>query len=136
MAERPWKRTRFYVHGIQRKYLLLSLVPLIISSFLIIFLLFIVIGYLAINAGAEGATVFQRVKAESGAVGYDAQSDRYVDMVAEGIIDPTKVTRIALQNAASVAALLLTTEALITELPEERKPAMPPGGHHDMDMDY
>ncbi len=91
---------------------------------------------IALNAGAEGATVFQRVKAESGSTGYDASSDQYVDMVAQGIIDPTKVTRIALQNAASVAALLLTTEALITELPEEKKLAMPPGGHHDMDMDY
>jgi chaperonin GroEL len=91
---------------------------------------------IALNAGAEGATVFQRVKAESGTTGYDASSDKYVDMVAQGIIDPTKVTRIALQNAASVAALLLTTEALITELPEEKKLAMPPGGHHDMDMDY
>jgi chaperonin GroEL len=91
---------------------------------------------IATNAGAEGATVMQRVKAESGTTGYDASRDTYVDMVTQGIIDPTKVTRIALQNAASVAALLLTTEALITELPEEKKPAMPPGGHHDMDMDY
>jgi chaperonin GroEL len=59
-------------------------------------------------------------------------------MVNTGIIDPTKVARIALQNAASVAALLLTTEALITELPEEKKPMpMPGGGHHDMgDMDF
>ncbi len=92
---------------------------------------------IATNAGIEGATVLQRVKAETGTTGYDAASDRYVDMVAQGIIDPTKVSRIAIQNAASVAALLLTTEALITELPEEKKPAMPPGGHHDMDhMDY
>ncbi|MBM3225678.1 MAG: chaperonin GroEL [Candidatus Tectomicrobia bacterium] len=90
---------------------------------------------IATNAGTEGATVLQRVKAEAGNNGYDASSDRYVDMVAQGIIDPTKVTRIAIQNAASVAALLLTTEALITELPEEKKPAAP-GGHHDMDMDY
>jgi chaperonin GroEL len=91
---------------------------------------------IANNAGTEGATVLQRVKAESGTTGYDASSDKYVDMVAQGIIDPTKVARIALQNAASVSALLLTTEALITELPEEKKPAMPAGGHHDMDMDY
>ena len=66
--------------------------------------------------------MLQRVKAESGSMGHDAASDTYVDMVAQGIIDPTKVTRIALQNAASVAALLLTTEALITELPEDKKP--------------
>jgi chaperonin GroEL len=92
---------------------------------------------IAVNAGSEGATVLQRVRAETGNVGFDASAGEYVDMVAQGIIDPTKVTRIALQNAASVAALLLTTEALITELPEEKKPAMPgPGGHHDMDMDY
>ncbi|MGE3537137.1 MAG: chaperonin GroEL [Candidatus Tectimicrobiota bacterium] len=92
---------------------------------------------IASNAGTEGATVLQRVKAETGTMGYDASSDRYVDMVGAGIIDPTKVSRIAIQNAASVAALLLTTEALITDLPEEKKPAAPGGGHHDMDhMDY
>jgi chaperonin GroEL len=94
---------------------------------------------IATNAGAEGAMVLQRVKGEKGNTGYDANSGEYVDMVEKGIIDPTKVTRIALQNAASVAALLLTTEALITELPEENKPAAPmPGGHgHGMgDMDF
>jgi chaperonin GroEL len=93
---------------------------------------------IATNAGAEGAMVLQRVKGEKGNTGYDANSDEYVDMVEKGIIDPTKVTRIALQNAASVAALLLTTEALITELPEEKKPAPMPGGHsHGMgDMDF
>jgi chaperonin GroEL len=89
------------------------------------------------NAGAEGAMVLQHVKGESGNRGFDASSGEYVDMVATGIIDPTKVARIALQNAASVAALLLTTEALITELPEEKKPMPMPGGHHDMgDMDF
>ena len=87
---------------------------------------------IATNAGAEGATVLQRVRAESGAMGYDAASEDYVDMVSAGIIDPTKVTRIALQNSASVAALLLTTEALITDLPEEEAAAMP-GGHDHMD---
>ena len=87
---------------------------------------------IATNAGTEGATVLQRVKAETGTVGYDAASEDYVDMVSAGIIDPTKVTRIALQNSASVAALLLTTEALITDLPEEEPPAMP-GGHDHMD---
>jgi chaperonin GroEL len=93
---------------------------------------------IATNAGAEGAMVLQRVKGEKGNTGYDANSNEYVDMVEKGIIDPTKVTRIALQNAASVAALLLTTEALITELPEEKKPAPMPGGHsHGMgDMDF
>ena len=93
---------------------------------------------IATNAGAEGAMVLQHVRGESGNRGFDASSGEYVDMVTTGIIDPTKVTRIALQNAASVAALLLTTEALITELPEEKKPMpMPGGGHHDMgDMDF
>jgi chaperonin GroEL len=95
---------------------------------------------IANNAGTEGAMVLQRVKGEKGNTGFDANSGEYVNMVDTGIIDPTKVTRIALQNAASVAALLLTTEALITELPEENKPAAPmPGGHHHGgmgDMDF
>ena len=87
---------------------------------------------IASNAGIEGAMVLQNVKAETGTMGYDASSEEYVDMVSAGIIDPTKVTRIALQNSASVAALLLTTEALITDLPEDEPPAMP-GGHDHMD---
>ena len=87
---------------------------------------------IASNAGIEGAMVLQNVKAETGAVGYDAASEEYVDMVSAGIIDPTKVTRIALQNSASVAALLLTTEALVTDIPEDEPPAMP-GGHDHMD---
>lgn len=93
---------------------------------------------IANNAGAEGAMVLQRAKSEKGNIGFDANSGSWVDMVETGILDPTKVTRSALQNAASVAALLLTTEALITELPEEEKPM--PGGHgpHGMggDMDF
>ncbi|MDD5045068.1 MAG: chaperonin GroEL [Candidatus Omnitrophica bacterium] len=83
------------------------------------------------NAGHEGSVVVQRVKSEKMNVGYDVNLDRFVDMVDAGIIDPTKVTRTALQNAASIAALLLTTEALITEKPEPEKaamPPMPPGG--------
>jgi chaperonin GroEL len=100
---------------------------------------------IATNAGAEGAMVLQRVKAEKGNTGFDASVGEYLDLVDRGVIDPTKVTRIALQNAASVAALLLTTEALITELPEEKKPGPMPGGdhHHGMggmggmgDMDF
>ena len=87
---------------------------------------------IASNAGIEGAVVLQHVQAETGTMGYDAASEEYVDMVSAGIIDPTKVTRIALQNSASVAALLLTTEALITDLPEDEPPAMP-GGHDHMD---
>ncbi|MCC6794285.1 MAG: chaperonin GroEL [Candidatus Hydrogenedentes bacterium] len=77
---------------------------------------------LASNAGDEGAMVVQNVKAKKGSVGYNADSGEYEDMLKAGVIDPTKVTRTALQNAASVAGLLLTTEVLIAELPED-KPA-------------
>lgn len=86
---------------------------------------------IAQNAGQEGSVVLQKVREnKETAYGYDADQDRYVDMVQAGIIDPTKVTRTALQNASSIAALLLTTEALIVEIPEEKPamPAMPPGG--------
>ncbi len=83
---------------------------------------------LAENAGDEGSVVVQRVYAETGNIGYNAANGEYVDLVKEGIIDPKKVTRSALQYAASVAGLLLTTEALITDIPEEDKsPAMPGG---------
>jgi chaperonin GroEL len=79
------------------------------------------------NAGLEGSVIVERVKSEtSPSHGYDAESMEYVDMPKAGIIDPTKVERVALQNAASVASLLLTTEALITELPEEKPAALPP----------
>lgn len=82
------------------------------------------------NAGVEGSVVVERVKRESGANGFDAASESYVDMVQAGIIDPTKVTRTALQNAASVASLMLTTEVMVADIPEEKPkgPAMPPGG--------
>jgi chaperonin GroEL len=82
------------------------------------------------NAGLEGSVVVQRVKQEKTNVGYDVAQDAYVDMIEAGVIDPTKVTRCALQNASSIAALLLTTEALIVDKPEkeDRMPAMPPGG--------
>jgi len=86
---------------------------------------------IASNAGQEGSVIVQKLLEEKDAkTGYDAESDEVTDMVKAGIIDPTKVTRSALQNAASIAALMLTTEALVTEKPEEKKdmPAMPPGG--------
>ncbi|MFH0912977.1 MAG: chaperonin GroEL [Candidatus Omnitrophota bacterium] len=84
---------------------------------------------LAQNAGLEGSVVVQRVKQEKTNIGYDVSQDAYVDMIAAGVIDPTKVTRSALQNAASVAALLLMTEALVTDRPEkESSMPMPPGG--------
>jgi chaperonin GroEL len=84
---------------------------------------------LADNAGREGALVVEEVKNRKGNEGYDVSSDEYTDLVKAGIVDPTKVTRTALQNAASIAGLLLTTEALVTEIPEKEKtPPMPPGG--------
>jgi chaperonin GroEL len=84
------------------------------------------------NAGLEGSVVVEKVKAETVPTrGFDAESLEYVDMIQAGIIDPTKVERIALQNAASVAGLLLTTEALVTDLPEEKPAAAPPMPHGD-----
>jgi chaperonin GroEL len=89
---------------------------------------------LANNAGAEGALIVEEVKKRKGNEGYDVAKGEYVDLVKAGIVDPTKVTRSALQNAASIAGLLLTTEALVTEIPEKEKaPAMPPGGMGGMD---
>jgi chaperonin GroEL len=85
------------------------------------------------NAGLEGSVIVEKVKAEKVANrGFDAESLEYVDMIEAGIIDPTKVERVALQNAASVASLLLTTEALIADLPEEKPAAAPPMPHGDM----
>jgi chaperonin GroEL len=89
---------------------------------------------IAENAGQEGSIVLQKVmEAKEQGLGYDAERDKYADMIKAGIIDPTKVTRTALQNATSIAALMITTEALVAELPEEEKkgggmPPMPPGG--------
>ena len=80
------------------------------------------------NAGLEGSVVVEHVKKEKKAIGFNADTEEYVDMFEAGIIDPTKVSRSALQNAASVAGLLLTTEALITEIPERKKAAPMPGG--------
>ena len=84
------------------------------------------------NAGLEGSVVVEKVKAAKDvAHGFDAESNEYVDMMQAGIIDPTKVERIALQNAASIASLLLTTEAIVADMPEDEKhamPAMPQGG--------
>jgi chaperonin GroEL len=88
---------------------------------------------LATNAGVEGSIVVQRVKEGAGAFGYNVATDTYEDLMAAGVVDPTKVTRSALQNAASIAALMLTTEALISELPEkkDKAAAAPPGGYED-----
>src|SRR5271154_3544083 len=94
---------------------------------------------LADNAGQEGALIVQEVKARSGNEGYNVATGEYVDLVKAGVVDPTKVTRYALQNAASISGLLLTTECVGTELPEKDKaaPAGGPGGMGGMGgMDY
>jgi chaperonin GroEL len=92
---------------------------------------------LAKNAGEEGSLIVQEVKSRKGWEGFDCEKIEYVDMGKAGIIDPTKVTRSALQNAASIAGLLLTTECCVTEAPEKDKPAPAPGGHGGMGgMDY
>ena len=85
---------------------------------------------IANNAGLEGSVVVEKVKEQKGAFGLNAETGEYEDLIKAGIIDPTKVTRYALQNAASVAALMITTEAMIAEKPspEKEMPAMPPGG--------
>ncbi|MGI9950870.1 chaperonin GroEL [Moorellaceae bacterium AZ2] len=83
------------------------------------------------NAGLEGSVIVERVKSEKPPIGFDVVTEQYVDMIKAGIVDPAKVTRSALQNAASIASMLLTTEALVAEIPkEEKNPPMPPN------MDY
>ena len=83
---------------------------------------------IAANAGLDGAVVLEKIKDMGETEGYDALADKYCDLVQAGIIDPTKVVRCALQNAASVAGLLLTTDALVAEIPEKKAPGGPPGG--------
>ena len=85
---------------------------------------------IANNAGVEGALVVQKVASGEGNLGYNADTDDYEDMIQAGVPDPTKVTRSALENAASIASLLLTTEALVADIPEPEPPAppAPPGG--------
>jgi chaperonin GroEL len=80
------------------------------------------------NAGAEPSVVLNKVVAEKGNHGYNAATGEFGDMIKMGILDPTKVTRSALQNAASIAGLMLTTEAMVAELPKKDEPAMPAGG--------
>ena len=87
---------------------------------------------IAHNAGQEGSVIVERIRSEGGHRGYDAQKGEWVDMVKAGIIDPAKVTRSALQNAASIAALVLTTESAVVEKPEEEEPAAGAGGHGHM----
>src|SRR5215212_853919 len=85
--------------------------------------------WIAANAGKEGSIIVSQVREKEGSWGYNAQDDRFEDLIAAGVIDPTKVARTALQNAASISSLLLTTEALVAEIPEEKKEAAMPGGH-------
>ena len=87
--------------------------------------------WIARNAGADGSVVLERVKEGKAAFGFNAQTETYEDLLKAGIIDPTKVVRTALQNAASVAGLLLTTEAMVAEKPKEEKAATPPMPHGD-----
>ena len=90
---------------------------------------------IANNAGLEGSIVVEKVKEMKQDFGYNALTEKYEDMIKAGILDPTKVVRIALQNAASIAGLLLTTEGLITDVPDDDKGPkypMPPGGGGDM----
>ncbi len=84
---------------------------------------------IAQNAGMDGAVIIEEIKKQGTGIGYNAATGEYIDMIKAGIIDPMKVTRSALQNAASVAAMLLTTEAAVVELPEKNPPAPMPGGH-------
>ena len=86
---------------------------------------------IAANAGLEGAVILENVKKSSPGFGFDAKNEEYVDMKKAGIVDPTKVTRSALQNAASIAAMVLTTESLVTDAPEEKECGC--GNSHDMD---
>jgi len=88
--------------------------------------------WIASNAGKEGSIVVAKVRELESETGYNAQTDRFENLIDAGVIDPTKVVRCAIQNAASVAALLLTTEAVVAEIPEKKKePPMPPGGMDD-----
>jgi len=93
---------------------------------------------LADNGGAEGALIVEEIKKRKGNEGFNVATGEYEDLVKAGVVDPTKVTRTALQNAASISGLLLTTEAIVTELPEKEKtPPMPGGGMGGMGgMDY
>src|SRR6185312_1017780 len=91
---------------------------------------------IAINAGLEGGVVAERVRNLPAGEGLDAATGEYKDLIKAGIIDPAKVTRSALQNAASIAALFLTTEAVVAEKPEKAPAGMPGGGMPGGDMDF
>lgn len=82
---------------------------------------------IAINAGLEPAVIVEKVKSEKEGIGFDAKNEKYVDMKKAGIVDPTKVSRSALQNAASIASMILTTESIVTDIPEKKECC----GHND-----
>jgi len=91
---------------------------------------------IVINSGTEGAIVVEKVRENANPnFGFNAATDTYEDLVLAGVIDPTKVTRTALQNAASIASLMLTTEAMVAEIPEKKSAPAGPGGHGP-EMDY
>ena len=87
---------------------------------------------IAANAGLEGSVIIEKVKNSEAGVGYDALHGEYKNMIKAGIVDPTKVTRSALQNAASVASTFLTTEAAVAEIPQKESPMPPQGGMDGM----
>jgi chaperonin GroEL len=92
---------------------------------------------IAINAGEDGSVIVGKIlEKDQYNFGFDAQNGEYVDLVKKGIIDPTKVVRQALQGASSVAGLLITTEAMVAEVPKKQAPAMPPGGGGMGGMDF
>jgi len=84
--------------------------------------------WIATNAGHEGSIIVQKVRELDDESGFNAQNEKYENLVQAGVIDPAKVVRSALQNASSIASLLLTTEALICDIPEEKKDSAPAGG--------
>jgi len=88
--------------------------------------------WIAQNAGVDGSIVVEKIKNGKGAFGFNAQTEEYEDLVKAGVVDPTKVVRVALQNASTVAGLMLTTECMVAEKPEDKRgggmPHMPPGG--------
>ena len=88
--------------------------------------------WIAANAGHEGNMVVAKVRELEGNTGFNASTEKYEDLTESGVIDPTKVVRFAIQNASSIAGLMLTTEAVVAEIPEKKKdPPMPPGGGMD-----
>jgi chaperonin GroEL len=91
------------------------------------------IRWIAENAGKDGSVIVDAVKKSKAGVGYDAEADEFGDMVLKGIIDPTKVVRSALENAASIAVMVLITESLVADIPEKDKPGMPGGGMGGME---